>query len=59
MLWVVLIQQEAHLIGEGKPASVNTIGFVTIASTGNASDFGDLIESYFLGSSEHVMDMEG
>ena len=37
--------------GEGTPASVNTIGFVTIASTGNASDFGDLIESYFLGSS--------
>ena len=27
------------------PANVNTIHFVTIASTGNAQDFGDLTEA--------------
>ena len=28
--------------GNTVPATVNTIQFITIASTGNASDFGDL-----------------
>ena len=28
--------------GYGSPASLNTIEFITIASTGNAQDFGDL-----------------
>ena len=30
--------------GYGSPASLNTIEFITIASTGNAQDFGDLME---------------
>ena len=28
--------------GYGNPVSLNTIEFITIASTGNAQDFGDL-----------------
>ena len=28
--------------GEGSPANVNTIDYVTILTTGNATDFGDL-----------------
>ena len=31
--------------GEGSPANRNTLDYITIASTGNAVDFGDLIIS--------------
>ncbi len=32
-------------VGGGTPSAVNTMDYVTIASTGNAADFGDLTET--------------
>ena len=43
--------------GGSTPARQNVVDFVTIASTGNATDFGDLTQAH--GSSEAVGDAHG
>ena len=48
--------QTRGLFNGGQPGPVNTIQYITIASTGNATDFGDMTISATLGAaaSSHI-----
>ena len=43
----------------GTPTKINTIDFVTIATTGNATDFGDLTLARRFNGWDFLMFMEG